>query len=203
MKSKCHRLVFGLFHSGKAVDRIYSAQSRDEFLQGYIEAFDTIGGIPTRHIRYDNLTSAVTRVLFGRCRDENERSALFRSQYGFHSFCCEPGFRDAYENGEVGRFPRNEWLADCNVDANPHLNPAAINTFATGDWLRKGQSLCLIGNSVTGKSLPSIRPARRQRKRNSGSNIFSPPESPTNSSMVPTTGTSPAPSPARVASTYS
>lgn len=45
------------------------------FLEGHIEAFHALGGIPTRHIRYDNLTSAVVQVIHGgdRLRDENER----------------------------------------------------------------------------------------------------------------------------------
>lgn len=78
--------VFRLSHSRKAVHRIYSTQSQEAFLQGHIEAFDAIGGIPTRHIRYDNLTSAVTKVLSGRRRDENDRWVLFRSHYGFDAF---------------------------------------------------------------------------------------------------------------------
>jgi transposase len=57
--------VFWLAHSGKAILRIYPTQGQEAFLEGHIEAFDAIGGVPTRHIRYDNLTSAVTTVLHG------------------------------------------------------------------------------------------------------------------------------------------
>ena len=32
------------------------------------------------------------------------------------------------------------------------VDPAVINTLATADWVRKGQPLCLIGDSGTGKS---------------------------------------------------
>ncbi len=39
-----------------------------------------------------------------------------------------------------------------DFDANPNINPATINTLATGDWVRPGQPLCLIGDSGTGKS---------------------------------------------------
>lgn len=111
VKTKCHMFVFRLSNSGKAVHRIYSTQSQEAFLQGHIDAFDTIGGIPTRHIRYDNLTSAVTKVVFGRQRDENARWVLFRSHYGFDAFYCQPGIEGAHEKGgvegEVGRFRRN------------------------------------------------------------------------------------------------
>ena len=84
VKTKCHMFVFRLSHSGKAIHRVYSTQSQEAFLEGHIDAFEEIGGIPTRHIRYDNLTSAVQAVLYGngRGRIENERWGLFRSHYG-------------------------------------------------------------------------------------------------------------------------
>jgi hypothetical protein len=72
-----------LAHSGKAVRRIYPTQAQEAFLQGHIEAFEAIGGVPTRHIKYDNLTSAVAKVVQGpgRARNENARWVLFRSHY--------------------------------------------------------------------------------------------------------------------------
>ncbi|MCD5348404.1 IS21-like element helper ATPase IstB [Agromyces sp. S2-1-8] len=49
-------------------------------------------------------------------------------------------------------FPRQKWLGDFDFDANPNINPATIHTLATGDWVRRGDPLCLIGDSGTGKS---------------------------------------------------
>jgi DNA replication protein DnaC len=49
-------------------------------------------------------------------------------------------------------FPRDKWLGDFDFDANANINPATVNTLATGDWVRKGRPLCLIGDSGTGKS---------------------------------------------------
>jgi DNA replication protein DnaC len=49
-------------------------------------------------------------------------------------------------------FPRDKWLADFAFDANPNINPATIHQLATGDWIRRGHPLCLIGDSGTGKS---------------------------------------------------
>lgn len=43
-------------------------------------------------------------------------------------------------------------MGDFDFDANPNINPATINTLTTGDWVRRGQPLCLIGDSGTGKS---------------------------------------------------
>lgn len=71
--------VYRLSHSGKAIHRVYPTGGQEAFLEGHIEAFHALGGIPTRHIRYDNLTSAVVQVIHGgdRLRDENERWVLF------------------------------------------------------------------------------------------------------------------------------
>lgn len=54
--------------------------------------------------------------------------------------------------GERRRIPRDKWFGDFDFDANPHINPATIHILATGDWVRRGQPLCLIGDSGTGKS---------------------------------------------------
>lgn len=42
---------------------VYPTQGQEAFLEGHLEAFATIGGVPTGHIRYDNLTAAVKQVL--------------------------------------------------------------------------------------------------------------------------------------------
>lgn len=49
-------------------------------------------------------------------------------------------------------FPREKFLEDFDFDANPNINPATIHTLATADWVRRGEPLCLIGDSGTGKS---------------------------------------------------
>ncbi|WP_460825536.1 IS21 family transposase, partial [Nostocoides australiense] len=115
VKTKCHLFVYRLSHSGAAVHRVYPTCGQEAFLQGHIEAFETFGGVPTGHIRYDNLTSAVSQVLYGsgRRRSENPRWVLFRSHYGFDPFYCQVGIEGAHEKGgvegEVGRF-RRTWL---------------------------------------------------------------------------------------------
>jgi DNA replication protein DnaC len=49
-------------------------------------------------------------------------------------------------------FPRQKYLKDFDFEANPNIEPALISTLAKVDWVRKGQPLCLIGDSGTGKS---------------------------------------------------
>ena len=58
-------------------------------------------------------------------------------------------------------FPREKWLADFDFTANPNINPATINELATGDWIRRGDPLCLIGTPAPANptcSSPSRRP---------------------------------------------
>ncbi len=113
VRTRCYMFAFRLSNSGKSVHRVYPTCAQEAFLEGHIEAFTVLGGVPSRHIRYDNLTSAVTKVVYGagRHRVENERWVRFKSHYGFDAFYCEPGIKGAHEKGgiegEVGRFRRN------------------------------------------------------------------------------------------------
>jgi transposase len=128
VKTKCHMFTFRLSHSGKAIHRVYPTQAQEAFLEGHIDAFEHIGGVPTRHIRYDNLTDAVVKVIYGtgRQRTENQRWTLFRSHYGFDAFCCHRGIEGAHEKGgvegEVGRFRRTRLSPMPVVDSLEDLN---------------------------------------------------------------------------------
>jgi DNA replication protein DnaC len=66
--------------------------------------------------------------------------------------CDDRDRRSSVRRVKAAGFPRDKWLGDFDYEANPMINAATINTLATGDWVRKGQPLCLIGNSGTGKS---------------------------------------------------
>ena len=76
---QCHLFTLRLSYSGKAVHRVYVSESQEAFMQGHVEAFRVLGGVPTRHIRYDNLKPAVHRVCFGRTRVESQMWTAFRS----------------------------------------------------------------------------------------------------------------------------
>jgi transposase len=80
-----------LSSSGKAVHRVFASQGQEAFLEGHQYAFETLGGVPAGQIRYDNLKSAVSRVLFGRNRTESARWIAFRSHDGIEAFYCIPG----------------------------------------------------------------------------------------------------------------
>ncbi|MFJ2034376.1 IS21 family transposase [Streptosporangium sp. NPDC087985] len=125
--TKCYLFVYRMSYSGKAIHKIYSTSGQEAFLEGHVEAFTRLGGTPTRHIRYDNLTAAVTKVLFrGRVRVENPRWQLFRSHYRCEAFYCERGIDGAHEKGgvegEVGYFRRNYLSPVPQVDSLAELN---------------------------------------------------------------------------------
>ena len=72
--------------------RVFASQGQEAFIEGHLHAFAVLGGVPTGQIRYDNLRSAVSRVLMGRNRTESDRWVLFRSHYAFDAFYCIPAW---------------------------------------------------------------------------------------------------------------
>jgi transposase len=77
--TKCFVFTLRLSCSGLGVHRVFRTQGQEAFLEGHEYAFDRIGGVPYGQIRYDNLRSAVKRVLFGRSRVESTRWQQFRA----------------------------------------------------------------------------------------------------------------------------
>lgn len=90
---------------------------------------DAVGIAQKEQLSYHGL---LAELLLAECDDRDRRSSIRRVK--------------------AAGFPRDKWLGDFDFDANPNINPATINTLATGDWVRRGQPLCLIGDSGTGKS---------------------------------------------------
>jgi transposase len=84
--TKCYLFTFRLSYSGKSVHRVTVSCGQEAFFEGHAHAFGLLGGVPCGQVRYDNLRSAVARVLgFGRARVETDRWAAFRS----HSLLTE------------------------------------------------------------------------------------------------------------------
>ena len=123
--TKCHLFTLRLSASGKGASTAFLSEGQEAFLEGHVRAFERLGGVPAR-IRYDNLTSAVVRVLRGRGRQETERFIALRSHYGFDSFFCRPGQEGSHEKGgvegEIGRFRRRYLVPVPKVDSLAELN---------------------------------------------------------------------------------
>ena len=156
-RTKCYLFTLRLCHSGKSVHRVFATQSQEAFLEGHIEAFNALGGVPVRHIKYDNLRSAVTRVLFGnRDRVENERWILFRSHYSFDAFYCLPGVEGAHEKGGVegegGRFRRNHLVPVPKVASLSELNTKLAAIDEADDARRINGRLQTIGQDFAAET---------------------------------------------------
>jgi len=96
--------------SGGAFHRAYTNATQQAFLEAHEHAFAYFGGV-FRTLRYDNLGSAVKKILRGYQREETERMIAFRSHWGFAGEYCNParGNEKGGVEGELGWFRRN-WL---------------------------------------------------------------------------------------------
>jgi transposase len=96
--------------SGAAFAMASSVETQQAFLEGHAQAFAWFGGV-FEEVRYDNLGSAVKKVLKGRRRVESDRFVAMRSHYLFSALFTTVGLQGAHEKGgvegEVGRFRRN------------------------------------------------------------------------------------------------
>lgn len=95
----------------------------EAFLEGHARAFASLGGVPQK-IVYDNLTTAVRKVLTGHERDLQERFVTLRSHYLFESAFCNPA--EGHEKGSVenlvGYVRRNVLVPLPRVEAMDELN---------------------------------------------------------------------------------
>ena len=150
VKTKTHLFTFRLSASGKSVHRAFGTQGQEAFLEGHAYAFDRLGGVPWRHVRYDNLKAAVSRVLTGRNRLESDRWVAFRSHYGFDAFYCQPGVEGAHEKGGVegegGRFRRTHCVPMLAVDSIAELNDILATADAKDDHRRIGNRAQTVGH---------------------------------------------------------
>jgi transposase len=100
--------VMRLCYSRKLFVMAFPTQRQEAFLLGHVQAFAHFGGVPQR-ISYDNLKTAVRRILEGRGREEQTTFTRFRSHYLFESRFCTPG--QGHEKGgvenDVGYVRRN------------------------------------------------------------------------------------------------
>lgn len=121
--------------SGAAYHRAYLRATQQAFLEAHELAFHYFGGVFGK-LRYDNLTSAVKKILRGYERELTARFIAFRSHWQYEASFCTPG--EGHEKGgvegEVGYFRRNHWVpvpaardladlnarlfADCRRDEN-------------------------------------------------------------------------------------
>ena len=137
-----HLFSMWLAFSTRAFRRAYVNEAQESFTDAHVRAFERFDGV-SRRVRYDNLKTAVVKILQGRDRIENERFIALRSNCGFESFFCEPGIAGAHEKGgvegDIGWFRRNhltpvpafDTLADLN-DYLERCDTADMQRWRTG-----------------------------------------------------------------------
>jgi transposase len=111
--------------SGAAFVMAFRDETQQAFLEGHVRALEWHAGV-FDVLRYDNLKSAVVRVLKGRRRVESDRFVALRSHYRFESSFCLPGQKGAHEKGgvegEIGRFRRRHLVPVPEVSSLEELN---------------------------------------------------------------------------------
>jgi transposase len=130
--------------SGAAFHRAYLRATQQAFLEAHQLAFHYFGGV-FRRLRYDNLTSAVKKILRGYRREETARFIAFRSHWQYQAEFCTPG--EGHEKGgvegEAGYFRRNHWVP---IPAARDL--AELNAKLLADC-RRDESRVIAGRTET------------------------------------------------------
>ena len=109
--------------SGAAFHRAYFRATQQAFLEAHEQGFAYFGGVFAT-LRYDNLSSAVKKVLRGHTREETTRFIAFRSHWQFQSEFCMPASPEEKGGveGEVGYFRRNHFVPVPQVTNLAELN---------------------------------------------------------------------------------
>ena len=105
---KVQVFVMRSMKSGGAFHRAYLHATQQAFFEAHEAAFAYFGGV-FQTLRYDNLASAVKKMLRGHTRDEHTHFIAFRSHWQFTAEFCtavQPHEKGGVE-GEVGAFRRN------------------------------------------------------------------------------------------------
>lgn len=120
---QAHFLSMRLNYSKARFVMAFPFEKQEAFFEGHIQGFHFFGGVP-RRIAYDNLKSAVYRILEGKKRQEQQAFKEFRSYYLFESHYCTPA--QAHEKGgvenDIGYAQRNFFSPIPEVETFAELN---------------------------------------------------------------------------------
>jgi transposase len=148
--------------SGGAYHRAYLHATQQAFLEAQELAFAYFGGV-FRRLRFDNLTSAVRRILRGNQREETIRFLAFRSHWGFAAEFCTPGkgHEKGGVEGEGGFFRRNHLVPLPQVRDLAELNEKLLQ------WCREDEPRVIGERSETTGALmlqerPHLLPLAKQ-----------------------------------------
>ena len=103
-RTKLQVAHFKLSHSRAFYIRAYLLQTHEMLFDAHNHAFRVFGGVPKRGI-YDNMKTAVDKVLTGKARDVNARFAAMVSHYLFEVEFCNPA--SGWEKGQIEKNVRD------------------------------------------------------------------------------------------------
>jgi transposase len=137
-----------LCYSRKLFVRAFPSQKQEAFFEGHVHAFHHFQGIP-RRISYDNLKTAVLRILEGGTRQEQRAFVAFRSHYLFESHFCTPG--QGHEKGRVEKgvgFARRNFMVPVPKFATfKELNDHLLASCLADDQRRVDRQTKTIGEA--------------------------------------------------------
>jgi len=112
--------------------RAYLHEKQEAFLDGFVHAFEFLGGVPTEGL-LDNLKTAVQKMLQGRDRLEQESFIGLQAHYVFKAEFCNPasGNEKGRVEGTVGYVRRNALVPLPEVQSIEELNSYLV------DWCLK------------------------------------------------------------------
>jgi len=97
-RTKLQVAHFKLAHSRAFIVRAYLLQTHEMLFDAHEHGFRVLGGVPRRGI-YDNMKTAVDKVLRGKAREVNSRFTAMTNHYVFEAEFCSPA--SGWEKGQV------------------------------------------------------------------------------------------------------
>jgi transposase len=136
----------------------FPTQRQEAFFAGHVQAFHHFQGVPQR-IAYDNLKTAVLRILAGRTREEQQAFTVLHSHYLFEARFCTPG--QGHEKGGVEHgvgFGRRNFLVPIpQVASFAELNAHLLRECLADDQRRVDGQPVTIG-AAWAQERPALRP---------------------------------------------
>lgn len=125
--------------SRKKFVRAYFHERQEAFLDGFVRAFQYYGGVPAEGL-FDNLKSAVVKVLSGRDRVEQETFQALQAHYLFNAEFCN--IRSGNEKGQIesliGYVRRNALVPPPDLQSLDELNEHLIT------WCERSASTGMV-----------------------------------------------------------
>lgn len=113
--------------SRKKFVQAYLHERQEAFLDGFVRAFQYYGGVPAEGL-FDNLKTAVVKVLAGRDRVEQETFQALQAHYLFNAEFCNvaSGNEKGQVEGLVGYVRRNALVPPPDLESLDELNEHLI-----------------------------------------------------------------------------